>query len=86
MVAARSRMSACRSCTAPCVPSRRYAGRVQGGTEMPILQPGQRITDEQFDNLKGFIDRGDRGGFYLYYYELTGSSQSLIQAHISTYS
>lgn len=46
----------------------------------------QQITLADYDILKTILESGDRGGFYLKYYELTGSRMALIQAHITTYS
>ena len=45
-----------------------------------------QITQAHIDELESLLLNGDRGGFYLRYYELSGSQQALLQAHISTYS
>ncbi|WP_250656910.1 hypothetical protein [Alkalimarinus coralli] len=48
--------------------------------------PVEQITEEHIQELSAFIADGDRGGFYLRLYELTGEKQVLIQAAITTYS
>jgi hypothetical protein len=45
-----------------------------------------QITQEHVNELQGFLDNGDRGGFYWRLFELTDSNQILIQGQISTYS
>ncbi|XPF95837.1 hypothetical protein ACM9HF_07450 [Colwellia sp. RE-S-Sl-9] len=44
------------------------------------------LTQDHINELQQFITDGDRGGFYLHYYELTGEVQALVQAQITTYS
>jgi Ca2+-binding RTX toxin-like protein len=51
----------------------------------PTLHLSQ-LTTEHVSTLRELWEADDRGAFYLYYYKLTGSVQSLIQAHIGTYS
>ncbi len=53
---------------------------------MPVTQ----LTSEHIEQLRARLYSdgpdsiyGDRGGFYLLYYQLTGSAQALIQAHIT---
>lgn len=46
----------------------------------------ERITQAHFNELSAVLAAGDRGGFYLKLYELTGNKQALIQAAITTYS
>lgn len=48
--------------------------------------PVEQITQEHIDELSDYIAAGDRGGFYLRLYQLTGEKQVLIQASITTYS
>lgn len=48
--------------------------------------PVEQITQLHLDDLLNYINSGDRGGFYLKLYELTGEKQVLIQASITTYS
>lgn len=46
-----------------------------------------QITAAQLEELRTLlVERQDRGGFYYKYFLLTGSEQSLIQGHITTYS
>ncbi|MDR6306464.1 hypothetical protein GGQ85_004196 [Nitrobacter vulgaris] len=47
---------------------------------MTVSQPNAADTAE-LNNL--LVVNHDRGGFYLRYYELTGSTQALLQAHIT---
>jgi len=44
------------------------------------------ITEEDLARLRAHLTDGDRGGFYMDYYRLTGSEQALEQAQITTYS
>lgn len=48
--------------------------------------PVSTLSLQNVNELQNLLDRGDRGGFYYRYYELTGSSQALLQAQITTYS
>lgn len=50
------------------------------------ISPVSQITIEDVNVMQDLLDSGDRGGAYLYYYQLTGSEQALIQAQITTYS
>ena len=43
-----------------------------------------QITQDHLDQLETFFNAGDRGGFYLLYYDLTGSREALLQAHVAT--
>lgn len=45
-----------------------------------------KITDAEIQYLQGFIDRLDRGGYYMALYNMTGNVQALEQAQISTFS
>src|SRR4030081_3048325 len=44
------------------------------------------ITQNDLSQLRARIDAGDRAGFYILYYSLTGSEQALVQAQVSSYS
>ena len=46
------------------------------------------LSQEEQDYLKSFLEAGDRAGFYIAYYNLTGNSndQAIQQAQISTFS
>src|SRR5882757_361490 len=44
------------------------------------------ITVNDLTQLQARIDAGDRAGFYILYYNLTGSEQALVQAQVSSYS
>jgi hypothetical protein len=44
------------------------------------------LTQANLDQLQARIDAGDRAGFYISYYNFTGSEQALIQAQVSSYS
>jgi hypothetical protein len=44
------------------------------------------ITQSDLSQLQARIDAGDRAGFYILYYNLTGSEQALVQAQVSSYS
>src|ERR1051325_7088261 len=44
------------------------------------------VTQNDLNQLQARIDAGDRAGFYIEYYNLTGSQQALAQAQISSYS
>jgi hypothetical protein len=47
---------------------------------------GKQLTQEQFKELERIFSTGDRTGYYVKYYEYTGSEQSLLQAEISSFS
>jgi hypothetical protein len=44
------------------------------------------LTAQEQAYLNSFLKAGDRGGFYVAYYNMTGSEQALEQAQISTFS
>lgn len=44
------------------------------------------LTSRELATLKAFVDAGDRGGFYMAYYAMTGNSEALLTAQISTFS
>jgi hypothetical protein len=44
------------------------------------------LTQNNLSQLQARIDAGDRAGFYILYYNLTGSEQALVQAQVSSYS
>jgi hypothetical protein len=47
----------------------------------------EQLTTQDINELNELLNvKGDRGGFYYRYYELTGSEQALVQAQITTYS
>jgi len=45
-----------------------------------------KFGPEELDYLKSFLDRGDRGGYYMALYNMTGNAQCIEQAQISTFS
>ncbi|BAY73408.1 hypothetical protein NIES23_62360 (plasmid) [Trichormus variabilis NIES-23] len=45
-----------------------------------------KITQAELDYLWSFLDRGDRGGYYVALYNMTGNDQALEQAQIATFS
>src|SRR4051812_15865988 len=44
------------------------------------------LTQNDLNQLQARIEAGDRAGFYILYYNLTGSEQALVQAQVSSYS
>ena len=44
------------------------------------------LTPQELDVLNRLIAAGDRAGFYMAYYEMTGSAEAALQAKISTFS
>ena len=53
----------------------------------PITPDGElKFTDQEVAYLHSYLDRGDRGGYYMALYNLTGSIQCIEQAQISTFS
>jgi RTX calcium-binding nonapeptide repeat (4 copies) len=44
------------------------------------------LTEQELAYLDQFLQAGDRGGFYMAYYNLTGSEAAIVQAKISTFS
>ena len=44
------------------------------------------VTQADLPLLKAMIDANDRAGFYLLYYNMTGSQEALLQAQISSFS
>ncbi|MEM8561040.1 MAG: calcium-binding protein [Pseudomonadota bacterium] len=51
-----------------------------------IVEENLALTDAELSYLRGFLVAGDRGGFYMAYYNMTGSQQAIEQAQISTFS
>ena len=45
-----------------------------------------KMTDQESAYLNSFLRAGDRGGFYLAYYNMTGSTQAIVQSKVSTFS
>lgn len=45
-----------------------------------------KITDQEIRYLESYLQRGDRGGYYMALYNMTGSEEALLQAQISTFS
>ncbi|MDP2015592.1 calcium-binding protein [Hydrogenophaga sp.] len=55
--------------------------------ESPVTATGQlKITEQEVAYLRSFLDRGDRGGYYMALYNMTGNEQCIEQAQISTFS
>lgn len=50
------------------------------------MQNKKLLTIEQLQELNDLINRGDRTGYYVKYYEFTGSQQTLDMAQISSFS
>ena len=48
--------------------------------------PTTQLTSNDIASLKSCLDNGDRAGFYIAYYNLTGSQEALVQAQISSFS
>lgn len=44
------------------------------------------LTDAELKYLDSYLVRGDRGGYYMALYAITGNAQSLEQAQIATFS
>jgi len=44
------------------------------------------LTQQELDALSDMLSSGDRAGFYLTYYAMTGSQEALLQAKIATFS
>ncbi len=52
-----------------------------------LSQSGQVVlTQRELDYLQNFLNAGDRSGFYMAYYTMTGSQGALLQAQISSFS
>jgi hypothetical protein len=45
-----------------------------------------QISTQDLGNLRTLLDNNDRAGFCLYYYNVTSSRETLLQAHVATYS
>jgi len=45
-----------------------------------------KVTQQELDYLDNFLRRGDRGGYYMALYNMTGVTQALEQAQIATFS
>ena len=45
-----------------------------------------KLNDAEVAYLQSFLDRGDRGGYYMALYNMTGNAQCIEQAQISTFS
>ena len=55
--------------------------------EYKLNDGGVLVMDQrELDYLSNFLEAGDRGGFYLGYYNMTGSEQAFEQAQVSTFS
>jgi Ca2+-binding RTX toxin-like protein len=55
--------------------------------ESPITPAGElKLTDQEIAYLQSFLDRGDRGGYYMALYNMTGNTQCIEQAQIATFS
>lgn len=53
----------------------------------PVTQSGLlKITEAELQYLQNFLDFGDRGGYYMALYNMTGNAQCLEQAQIATFS
>lgn len=50
------------------------------------LQGELKIDPKELEYLQSFLDRGDRGGYYMALYNMTGNTQCIEQAQISTFS
>lgn len=50
------------------------------------MQNKKLLTIERLQELNDLINRGDRTGYYVKYYEFTGSQQTLDMAQISSFS
>jgi hypothetical protein len=44
------------------------------------------LTDQELAVLQQLVDGGDRAGFYMAYYAMTGSQEAALQAKISSFS
>jgi hypothetical protein len=44
-----------------------------------------KITQKELDYLESYLDRNDRGGYYMALYNMTGNKQALEQAQIATF-
>ena len=44
------------------------------------------LTDDELKYLESFLAAGDRAGFYVAYYNMTGSKQAVQQAQICSFS
>ncbi len=55
--------------------------------ESPVTPAGElKLTDQEVAYLQSFLDRGDRGGYYMALYNMTGNPQCIEQAQIATFS
>lgn len=45
-----------------------------------------KFSQAELDYLQSFLDHGDRGGFYMALYNMTGEGECLLQARIATFS
>lgn len=55
--------------------------------ESPVTSSNQlKISQQEFDYLQSFLDLGDRGGYYMALYNMTGNEQCIEQAQIATFS
>src|SRR5215813_1594750 len=64
----------------------KFSGR--GQMTFPTTSDDGRIvlTAEEIAALRKMLDAGDRSGFYLAYYGMTGNSEALLTAKISSFS
>jgi Ca2+-binding RTX toxin-like protein len=53
----------------------------------PVTSDGKlKFTPDEINYLQSFLTSGDRGGYYMALYNMTGSQEALLQAEISTFS
>jgi hypothetical protein len=53
----------------------------------PIVRNGVLVlTQQELGALNSMLQEGDRAGFYITYYEMTGSAEALLQAKVATFS
>lgn len=50
-----------------------------------IVNDNVALTQVEMDYLRSFLDTGDRSGFYMAYYCMTGQDQAAVQAQISSF-
>jgi len=55
--------------------------------DSPVTASGAlKLNDAEVTYLQSFLERGDRGGYYMALYNMTGNAQCIEQAQISTFS
>lgn len=55
-------------------------------TEVKTAQARMVLTQEESEILTKLVNSGDRAGFYMAYYAMTGNAEAALQAKISTFS